>query len=98
MKQRDPIEELERYYGQMKRQPVRIFPPVAERIKWWEAAGGLAAGVAAVVIAVSFCVSPTGNVQAESGTLLLHQMRSAGMAIEADIPTKRAQRKSLWAI
>jgi hypothetical protein len=93
MNPEDPIQQLEAYYQRLHHAPAPALS-VAKPIRWWEVAGGLVAGAAAVVIAVTLCLSG-GDSKAPTMGLTEHQMRVAGMnPIEA--PRRRAQREAPW--
>jgi hypothetical protein len=96
MNPEDPIEKLERHYARLRQLPV---PAASMKLRWWEAVGGLVAGAAAVVLAVSICTSGAVQASVQPGpTLLRQQMRSAGLTPEPELPPKRAQRETVWAI
>lgn len=96
MNPEDPIKHLESYYEDLR----TIYTPyrtVSISLRWWEVAGGLAAGAAMVVAAVTVCLSSPPRVAPLEG-MLQHQARMAGIAADAQGPHKHAQRGASWHI
>lgn len=96
MNSRDPIEVLESYYRDLKDTAIPALCPIKRTVRWWEAAGGLAAGVAAVVIAVSICLNISTGSSAPSNALTEHQLRMAGLRMDALPPHRRVQGGQRW--
>jgi hypothetical protein len=97
MNPEDPVEKLQRYYSRLHQLAIPI-TNLTPKVRWWEVAGGLATGAAAVVFAVSLCLSSPGIAPAQGGHLLEQQMRSAGLSLEPELPPRRAQGDARWAI
>lgn len=97
MNDRDPIEALESYYRELGEIPI---PTLVNRraIHWWEAAGGIAAGAAAVVVAVSICLNLGNSGAGPNPGLTEHQVRMAGLQIDALPPHRRTQGGRRWLV
>lgn len=91
----DPIHQLEAHYRRLHDVSVPNLQ-VRRAVHWWEAAGGLAAGVAAVMLVVSLTISgPEPSLRGPS-PLLQSQMRSAGLVDGTAAHPRRAEREGPW--
>jgi hypothetical protein len=97
MNPEDPIQSLEAHYRALQGLPVPALS-VRKPMRWYEAVGGIAAGIAAVFIAVSTCLAGSSPAKSSGGALLQSQMRSAGLVQDEPQTVKHAQAEGPWHI
>lgn len=95
MNPNDPIRHLEAHYQRLHDVLTPEFR-FRRSVRWWEAAGGLVAGMAAVLLAVSLTLSGTEPSLRGPSPLLQSQIRSAGLLDEALAHPRRAEREGPW--
>src|SRR5437016_4842470 len=97
MNSEDPIQHLEAHYRRLQGKPA---PDLRARtpFRWWEAAGGLAAGAAVVVLAVTMSLSTQSPPSTGPSPILESQMRSAGLLQSPPAHLRHAQLEGTWHI